>query len=383
MAATEFGHADRQIAIGLDALIENLHMRGTVHGLKRHEVALACQNRAFIFRIRNLVRHDKHVFAILAPMARLFPELRSHKLRRLHFGIIRRIETTADVSLKLIEDHITLGVPEHRALRLFLKMIEVHLTADLTVVALFSFLYHREVSFQLSVGRPDRAVDALEHFVAAVATPIGTGQLRQLEGLAKLACGRQMRTTAQVEPIALLVNRHVFGGRNALDNFGFVELADAFEIGHRIVARPDFTRDNFVAVYDLAHPLLDLLKVFRPERFLACEIVEEAVFNGGADGDLRARKQFLHRFGHDMRRVMAQQFESVRRCHRDDLNRHIAVDDSGKVFHLAVDLDGNGFLGQRFGDALGKGQTVERRFGFADRTIGQCQLYHFVSLKFS
>ena len=49
---------------------------------------------------------------------------------------------------------------------------------------------------------------------------------------------------------------------------------------------------------------------------------------------------------------------------------HITVDDSGKVFHLTVDLDGDGFLGQRFGDALSKGQPVERRIGFADRTIG-------------
>ena len=38
-------------------------------------IALAAQHRTFIFRARHFVGHHEHVLAILAPVARLLPEL--------------------------------------------------------------------------------------------------------------------------------------------------------------------------------------------------------------------------------------------------------------------------------------------------------------------
>ncbi len=37
MAAPELRHAERQVAVGADALIEDLHVPGTVHRLKRKD----------------------------------------------------------------------------------------------------------------------------------------------------------------------------------------------------------------------------------------------------------------------------------------------------------------------------------------------------------
>ncbi len=208
VAAAELRHAHRQVAIGRDALIEDLHMRRAVHRLDRHQVRLARQHRRVILRVRNFVRHHEHVLAVLAPMAGLLPELRRHELRRLHFLVAGRIEPPPDIGFELVVDDETLRVPEHRALRLRLEVEQVHLLPDLAVVALLGLLHHREIGLEVVVVRPARPVDALEHLVPAVAAPVGARKLRQLEGLAELARRGQMRAAAEVEPVALPVNRH-------------------------------------------------------------------------------------------------------------------------------------------------------------------------------
>jgi hypothetical protein len=62
---------------------------------------------------------------------------------------------------------------------------------------------------------------------------------------------------------------------------------------------------------DLAHLLLDHRQVFGGERLVALEIVIETVLDHRADGDLRARPQLLHGFGHHMRRIVPDQLSSA------------------------------------------------------------------------
>ncbi|MNL17985.1 hypothetical protein D3C87_1391080 [compost metagenome] len=69
VTATEFRHAQREIAVGLDALIEDLHMCRTVHRLEGQKVADLLEHRLVILGIRHLVRHHEHVLAILAPVS--------------------------------------------------------------------------------------------------------------------------------------------------------------------------------------------------------------------------------------------------------------------------------------------------------------------------
>ena len=64
MASAEFRHAQRQFAVGPQALIENLHMAGAIHRLQRQHAVLFI----FIFHARH-----EHVFAVFFPMAGSFP----------------------------------------------------------------------------------------------------------------------------------------------------------------------------------------------------------------------------------------------------------------------------------------------------------------------
>ncbi len=355
-------------------------MRRTVHRLDRHELRLAGKHGRIFFRRRHFVRHHEHVLAILAPVAGLLPELRVEKLRRPHFHIAGRIDPPADILFERLPDAPALGMPEDGALRLFLQMEEVHLAGDLAVVASFGLLHHREIGFEVGFRRPARPVDTLEHLVPAVAAPIGAGKLRQLEGLAELPRGRQMRSPAKVEPLALPVDGDVLARRNALDDLGLVVFADLLEIGDGLVAAPDFARDRLVAVDDLAHLRLDLLEVFGLEGFCAREVVIEAVLDHRPDRHLRAGEKLLHGFGHHMRAVVAQDFKPVLRLRRHHFHNGVPVDHRGQVHHLAVDLDRQRLLRERLRNALGKGQSAERTFHFAYGTVGQFQIDHVSSL---
>ena len=196
VATAEFGQAHRQIAVAFRAAIENLHMRGAVHRLQGHQFRLAGQHRNALLHGRHFVRHDEHVVAEFLPMPRLLPEAAGDNLRCADFLIARIVEAAAHILLQSLPDDNALAVPENRPLRLLLKMEQVHFAPQPAVVALFGLFNLREMRAQFLVARPARPVNPLQHFVVAVAAPICTGQLGQLERLAQPPCRRQMRAAA-------------------------------------------------------------------------------------------------------------------------------------------------------------------------------------------
>src|SRR5581483_6510289 len=105
-------------------------------------------------------------------------------------------------------------------------------------------------------------INALELGVLGIAAPIGAGDFRQLERVARLGGGAEMRATAQIVPIAMPVDRDILAGGNALNQLGLVGLADALEMIDRRVARPNLAAGGKARLDDLAHLLLDLGQVF-------------------------------------------------------------------------------------------------------------------------
>ena len=241
-------------------------------------------------------------------MTRGFPQTLVEDLRCVDLAVIAG-QAAAHIGDQLLEDGPALGVPEHDAGAFLLEVKQVELAAEPAVVALLGFLDLLQVGVELFLLGERRAVDARQHRVVAVAAPIGAGHLHQLEGVADLAGRRHMRTTAEVEPVALEIDldRLVAGnGVDQLDLEGFALVAEHL-LG--LFARPDFLGERFVARNDLAHLLFDRGEIFRRERLVAEEIVVEAVFDNRADRDLRAWPQRLHGLGQHMRRVMPDQLQ--------------------------------------------------------------------------
>ncbi len=98
---------------------------------------------------------------------------------------------------------------------------------------------------------------------------------------------------------------------------------------------------------------LDRRQVLGGEGLVAGEVVEEAVVDHRADGDLGAGIELLHRLGHDMRGVVPDQRQRARIVAGDDLDPRIRGDRIGEVGELAVERHRHRLLGERLGNALG------------------------------
>ena len=70
------------------------------------------------------------------------------------------VEPAAHIGLELAPDDVAVGVPEDAAVRLGLEVEQVHLLADLAMVALGRFLQPDEVGVELLLVEPGGAVDA-------------------------------------------------------------------------------------------------------------------------------------------------------------------------------------------------------------------------------
>ena len=121
-----------------------------------------------------------------------------------------------------------------------------------------------------------------------------------------------MRAAAEIEPVALLVDRDFLVGRNGVDQFDLERLAMRFEIAHGLVAAPFLAHDRLVGGDDLAHFLFDRREILGRERLGAEKVVIEAVLDHRADGDLRAGKKRLDRVGQHMGGVVADQLQRAR-----------------------------------------------------------------------
>ena len=193
------------------------------------------------------------------------------------------------------------------------------------VVALLGLLQHLEVGVLVFLLAPGGAVDALEHLVLRVSAPVGAGDAHQLEGL-ELAGGRHVRAAAQVDPVALAVERNRVLLRDRGDDLGFVFLALLAEKLHGFVTRHLAALDRQILLGDLGHALFDRREIFRRERPLVREVVVEAVLDHRADGDLRIGKQLLHRVREQMRGRVADDVDALGIALGDDLHRRVALD---------------------------------------------------------
>ena len=178
------------------------------------------------------------------------------------------------------------------------------------VIASLRFFEPVQILLQLFWVRPGRAVNALQHFIARVAPPIGPGQLGEFEGGAEGAGRRQMRSPAKVDKFALPVERDRLSLRDSANNLGFIGFPCLLKELDCLVAIPYFANDSFIPADDLTHPLFYAFQILRCERRVASKIVVKAVFDRRTDRHLRFRIELFNGFSHDVRRVMAQEVEA-------------------------------------------------------------------------
>ncbi len=254
-------------------------------------------------------------------------------------------------------------MPEHEARAFFLQMEQVERLADLAVVALVGFLELREVGLEILVAEPRGAIDALEHLVVRIAAPVGARDLHELE-CAQLRRIRHVRAAAQIDPVALPVQRDLLARRDdVVDDLRLVDLALVLEESDRVVLRHDAALDRQRLGDDLVHLGLDLREVVGRERRLAREVVVETVVDDGTDRDLRVGEQPLRRLREQVRSRMTQDVERLGALLGDDRQLRVVFDAETRVDELAVDLAGERGLREagadRRGDVLHRDSVIE------------------------
>ena len=251
MALAELAIAQRQIAIRTQVRFVDLHVTGAVHRLER---VMA------VFRLGR-----EHALAEVVPVPGLFPDAAIEQLWTLDFQVSVVAVHPAHVLLDLLPDGPALGMPEHQTGRFLLHVKKVQLTPEPAVIPFLGFFQLVQVGVQILLARPRGSIDPLQHLVAAVAPPVSSRHLGELEHLQPPG-RRHVRTPAQVDEAALPVQRDLLPGRNRGDDLRLVAFADRFEEADRIVALPDLALDRLVQRGQLAHLAFDRLQVLRRER---------------------------------------------------------------------------------------------------------------------
>ncbi len=126
-------------------MLEDLHVTRAVHRLQREDAVigfLVVWMRESIGRF-----HRKHVFLVPAPVTRGFPERGIKHLRRVNF-LIGVGEATAHIGRQGLEHAPALAMPEHHARAFFLEVEQIHLAAELAVIALFRFRQYVQILVQ-------------------------------------------------------------------------------------------------------------------------------------------------------------------------------------------------------------------------------------------
>ena len=155
----------------------------------------------------------------------------------MHFLVVAG-ELPPHIGNKLLERGPALRVPEHDAGAFLLEVEQIHLAAELAVIALLGFFHLLEMECEiLLIGEGD-AVDALQLRALGIAAPVAARRARDLERAANGTGGCHVRAAAEVEPIALAVDFHVFASRDGVDQFDLEQLSLIFEVGLGLVARP-------------------------------------------------------------------------------------------------------------------------------------------------
>ena len=168
-------------------------------------------------------------------------------------------------------------------------------TTKFVVVAFQSFCLLFQISVQLFFFRESYAVNTLQHFAAAVATPVSTGCRGQLNSVAFNTTSRiKVRTSAQIGEVALFIEADYSVFRQVIDELNLVGF---FQLFHKFdcFCTRQFEAFQFQLFFaDFTHFAFKSSQIFRSEGSRSIEVVVEAVVNAGTDSQFNFRMQTFH-----------------------------------------------------------------------------------------
>ncbi len=226
-------------------------------------------------------------------MPGFFPQDAIHHERTLHFLVLVLFQLAADKHFQFAEDGPAVVMPEDHTGCFFLHVVEIQLLTNLAMVTLCRLFQTLQIGCQLLFVCPCGAIDALQHLVAAVAAPVGTGDLLQFKVMAEPHV-RHVRTAAHVDiffmniEARLIVVADVF-----IKNGGFVDFAARRKDVTGFLPADLFLHHIVVGLSQLMHAFFQQVDIFLGQRTIDVDIIIEAVINDRANRHFRIRPQLL------------------------------------------------------------------------------------------
>ena len=172
----------------------------------------------------------------------------------------------------------------------------------------------------------------------AVAAPVCAGDAHQLERL-DLSSGRHVRAAAQIDEIALLINRNGLFARphQLVDDLILEPLILRMQDLLRLRRWYILARKGKVGIDQFLHLLFNLWQFLRGEPCGQIEIVEESILNHRANRVLDfLAVQMSQRLGQHMGSAVAHDIEPLRIAIGDDRHDRLAHQLEGEIDQLPI-----------------------------------------------
>ena len=272
------------------------HAARAVHGL--HRIILVIDHRGV------------HIVSVMIPVSGGLPELPAQNDRRRNFLISLSVMQLSPVIDQDVFQHHSLGKEERESGALFHDRENAQFLSQLAVVALFRFLDPVQIFLQLLLIREAGSIDSGEHLVLLAASPVGSRQAGELDGLHIFGIV-QMRACAQIHEFALTVKADYRILRQILDQLHLIVFVSLLHEGDRLITGKRKALQRQALLHDLLHFLFDCGKILAGNGLLKFKIIVKAVLDGRSDRQLRIRIQALYRLCQNMGSGMAEGSRSV------------------------------------------------------------------------
>ncbi len=243
------------------------------------------------------------------------------------------------------------------------------------MVAAPGLLDARQVLVELLLRGEGDAVDALQHRVALVATPVGARGLQQLEG-ADLIGALHVGPAAQVLELAVAEHRDGLAFRDVAEARHLELFSELREAPARLVAGHHLAGEHGLARDDARHLFLDARQVLGREGALHEEVVLELLaVIAAADVDLRLGEEPLHGIGHDVLGRVPDDLAAGGVLRRDDLDAGAVGQRSAQIQQAPVHAAGQRGARQPGADPLRNRERARARRERELLPVGQPNVY--------
>ena len=183
------------------------------------------QSEAFFSFVMRIAQ-DEHAVKIMIPVTGNAVQVAFSHQRSLSQQIAAFLLHILNPALQQLDYTCALRQQDRQTLADIINGGEVfQIAAQLVMVTLQSLSLLCQICVQLLLLRESDAVDTLQHLAVGVATPVSTGSRGQLNSVALDAAGGvQMRTSAQVGEVTLLIEADNCVLRQVVDQLNLIRL---------------------------------------------------------------------------------------------------------------------------------------------------------------